>query len=347
MCGYILGVDGGQTSTKLLIATTEGEVMWCAQVGTAMHEGADGSLQATERRLAHLLRQALSDHGCGDVTFEVVAMGMTDAEPGSPAIPAYRRAAECAVKARRYVVVHDAVTGLLGASAGRPGIVVIAGGGTVAYGFTEDGRSATSSGWGYIVGDEGSSWNVGRAAINAAFRSVDGRGPQTALVGRLFEHFRVATPIELKSAILHGPIGFAEIAALPLLVADAAAEGDAMARGILEKAGQDLAESAIAVAHALGLIAEPVSVYPTGGLFQERRFVLPVFSHAVRAQLPKGQVRPPMFEQVVGTLFLGLRELGRPVDDSLVSRVVETWEVKRRLPGAQERRAGALGAAEW
>ena len=326
MSTFILGVDGGQTSTRLLVATTDGQVLWRAQAPTASHSGEAGDLSGYERRLADILRQALAGSPWEGVRFAIVAMGMTGGEPGSPTIPACRRAAEDAVRADRYVVVHDAVTGLLGASAGRPGIVVIAGGGSVAHGVAEDGRSATAGGWGYIVGDEGSSWTVGRAAINAAFRAIDGRGPATRLVERLYRHFGVAAPIELKTVVMRGRAGFAEVAALPSLVADVAAEGDAVARSILEQAGQDLAELAEAVARRLGLAAGPVHVYPTGGLFQEERFLRPAFTRAVHNRLPQALVTPPMFDQVVGTVFLALGELGRTVDEALIERLRETWQ---------------------
>jgi glucosamine kinase len=332
MVGHILGVDGGQTSTKLLIASTAGEVLWCGQRASVSRSSrADDGPDAVEQRLAHLLRQVLAEQRWDQVVFDVVAMGMTGGEPGSPKLASCTRAAQTAVQASRVVVVHDAVTGLLGASAGQPGIVVIAGGGAVAHGFTADGRSATSSGWGYIIGDEGSAWTVGRSALNAVFRAIDGRGSHTILVERIFARFGITDPIQLKFAIFRQQIDFNAVAALPPLVADVAAEGDAVARAILDKAGQDLAESAVAVARRLGLTDAPVNVYPTGGLFKERRFILPAFGAAVQAALPQARITPPAYDQVVGTLFLGLRELGRPIDDALLHRLAASWEEKRHL----------------
>jgi len=324
MSAYILGIDGGQTATKLLVTTIDGQIVWRGQGGSAFSGRAGDFRGGAERRLAQVLRQALAARWQG-VTFEAAALGMSGAEPGSPMIPAYRRALAGAVAARRYTVAHDALTNLLGASAGGPGIVVIAGGGAVAYGRTVDGREAAAGGWGYIVGDEGSGYSVGRAAINAVFCALDGRGPETRLAGRLLDHFGVPEAVALKYAIFEGRIAFQDIAALPPLVAQVAAEGDIPARRILEEAARHLAAAAAAVARALTLTAQPVRVYPTGGLFREERFLAPAFRQAVAEALPAAEISPPAFEPVVGAALLALQASGRGADPATVQNLAASW----------------------
>ena len=209
---YILGIDGGQTSTKLLVATVDGDIVWGAEVASETGAYAHDRVSAVEGGFAHLLQEALGSGQWAKTVYQIVVLGMTGAEPGSPRIPAYRRAAERSVRARRHVVVHDAVTNLLGASAGQPGIVVIAGGGAVAHGLTADGHTWTSGGWGYIIGDEGSGYNVGRAAINAVFRALDKRTGPTRLTGHILQRFGACTPVELKYAIFEGQVSFQDIA---------------------------------------------------------------------------------------------------------------------------------------
>jgi N-acetylglucosamine kinase-like BadF-type ATPase len=236
---------------------------------------------------------------------------------------------EGGVRAGRYLVVHDAVTNLLGASAGQPGIVVIAGGGAVAYGFTEGGRSWASGGWGYAVGDEGSGYNIGRTAINRVFRALDGRDPPTQLADPLLRYFDVSGPVALKYAILSGGIGFQDIAGLPPLVAQIAAGGDATAQRLLQEAGQHLAEAAVAVARALEMQESPMNVYFTGGLLHETHYLVPSFQRAARQALPQASFRQPAFEPVVGTLFLAFQELGQPIDRFLLSALSEGWKAKQ------------------
>jgi N-acetylglucosamine kinase-like BadF-type ATPase len=218
------------------------------------------------------------------------------------------------------------VTNLLGASAGQPGIVVIAGGGAVAYGFREDGHSWASGGWGYAVGDEGSGYNIGKAAVNSIFRALDGRDPPTRLTDHILHHFQVNTPVELKYAILGRGIEFQQIAGLPPLVARIAARGDATAQSILLEAGQHLADALVAVAQALEIPGAAVNIYLTGGLIRETRYLVPALQEAVRQVLPQASFHQPAFEPVVGTLFLACRELGQPIDEPLVQALSKSWK---------------------
>jgi N-acetylglucosamine kinase-like BadF-type ATPase len=326
MPAYILGVDGGQTSTKMVIATQSGRVLWQAEVASAFSDLDEDFSDSLERRLRGILGQALSSEPWDKMVFEMAVLGMSGAEPGSPLIGAFQRAVEGGVRAGRYLVVHDAVTNLLGASAGQLGIVVIAGGGAVAYGLAEDGRSWTSGGWGYAVGDEGSGYNIGRAAINHVFRALDGRDPPTHLAGPVLRHFKVSGPVALKYAILGGGISFQDIAGLPPLVAQIAAGGDATAQRLLREAGQHLAEATVAVARVLEMRESPVKVYLTGGLRHETHYLVPSFQGAIRQELPQALFHQPAFEPVIGTLFLAFRELGWPIDRFLLSALSESWK---------------------
>jgi N-acetylglucosamine kinase-like BadF-type ATPase len=303
-------------------------VVWHAQLASAFTNLGDDLTGTLQRRLQEILQAALSTTSWGTELFQMVVLGMSGAELGSPLIGAFRRGVEAAVRAKCYLVVHDAVTNLLGASAGQPGIVIIAGGGAVAYGITEDGRSWASGGWGYAVGDEGSGYSIGRAAINCAFRAVDGRDPTTELADQVLRHFQLNTPVELKYAILAGELSFQDIAGLPPLVAQLADRGDMAARTILHEAGQGLAEAVVAVATALELRGAPVSIYLTGGLIQETHYLVPAFEQAVLEALPRASFHEPAFEPVVGTLFLAYRELGRPLDEALLQRLSESRGVE-------------------
>jgi N-acetylglucosamine kinase-like BadF-type ATPase len=149
------------------------------------------------------------------------------------------------------------------------------------------------------------------------------------LANRVFQRLQVSSPVELKYAIFERRISFQDIADLTSLVARSALEGDSASRRILEDAGHALAEAVIAVARALDIIAEPVDIYPTGGLFQEGQYLVPAFNGAVSAALPQAQIRQPAFEPVVGTLFLAFRELGREIDGTLLKRLTDSWEKAR------------------
>src|SRR5690606_35162334 len=103
---------------------------------------------------------------------------------------AFRRARVADVVA----VVSDGEIALHGALRGGPGILVIAGTGSVAYGRGEDGRVERCGGWGMVVGDEGSGYQTGRAGLRAALHAVDGRGAPTELLTDLLGVLGLAEP---------------------------------------------------------------------------------------------------------------------------------------------------------
>ena len=91
----------------------------------------------------------------------------------------------------RVLIVNDALIALETGAPGQPGVVIISGTGSIAYGRNAAGEAARSGGWGYVLGDEGSGYWIGRAALRAVLREADHRGPATALTPMLLDHFGV------------------------------------------------------------------------------------------------------------------------------------------------------------
>src|SRR3990170_4420420 len=89
----------------------------------------------------------------------------------------------------RILIVNDALVALEAGTPGQPGIVIISGTGSIAYGRNAAGEAARSGGWGHVLGDEGSGYWIGRAALRAVLRAADRRGPPTVLTRMLLKHF--------------------------------------------------------------------------------------------------------------------------------------------------------------
>ena len=90
----------------------------------------------------------------------------------------------------KVLVVNDALVALEAGAPDQPGVVVIAGTGSIAYGRNEQNQAARAGGWGYMLGDEGSGYWIGRAALRAVLREADRRGPATQLTGLLLQLLR-------------------------------------------------------------------------------------------------------------------------------------------------------------
>ena len=132
----------------------------------------------------------------------------------------------------------DALIALSGAMAGGPGIITIAGTGSIAYGRNSDKRVARVGGWGYIYGDEGGGFDLTRQAVRAALRYEEGWGPATALREMLLAETGATDANDLVHRLYTIEYPRPQIASLSKLVDRAAMEGDAVAHGILTNASQ-------------------------------------------------------------------------------------------------------------
>jgi glucosamine kinase len=162
----------------------------------------------------------------------------------------------------RVAVGDDADAALAGAFAGRPGIVVIAGTGSGAAGRDAAGRTVRVGGHGYLLGDEGGGYWIGRRAVAAALRAADGTGPATALTALVEREFGSLAGAEQQ--VHRNPTDRALLSRLVPLVAACAGSGDPVAAGILAAAADALVELAEAVGTRLG----PLPVAGVGGIFR-------------------------------------------------------------------------------
>jgi N-acetylglucosamine kinase-like BadF-type ATPase len=168
------------------------------------------------------------------------------------------------------IVTHDAAIALAGATSGEPGIIVIAGTGSMAFGQNARGETARAGGWGYIFGDEGGAFDIVRQALRAVLREHEGWGARTALTPALIE----ATGAEDANAMLHAFYGpewpRARVADLARTVSRIAEEGDPIALRLLHQAAQELALLAGSVRWQLWSEGEPkpVLVSWSGGVFE-------------------------------------------------------------------------------
>jgi N-acetylglucosamine kinase-like BadF-type ATPase len=189
-----------------------------------------------------------------------------------------------------------------------PGIVVISGTGCVAAGLNEAGRHARAGGWGYIIDDEGSAYDIGKKALRSAFRTLDGRAPKTKLTSVLTRRFRVKTLEDASNQIYSDALGIDGIAKLTPLVSKLA-PNDKVCREILSNAGVTLAELACVVAKQLRMRHDVFSITLVGGAFKAGRYLLQPFRARVRKECLHAKVRIMKIEPVLGSLSLAVSEL--------------------------------------
>lgn len=292
-----LGVDGGQSSTTALIGDETGRVLGYGRAGPCNHVGAAEGRTKFVNAIQGCLSAACREAGLDpeQVRFEAACLGFSGGPADKQAILAEMLAVE------RLIVTHDALIALAGATAGEPGIITIAGTGSIAFGRNSAGRTARAGGWGYIYGDEGGGFDLTRQALRAALRHEEGWGPATLLRAMLLETTGASDANDLLHRFYTTDFPRPRIAGYARLVDEAARKGDGVAREILHEAARQLAALAMAVRQQLFAEGEAARVSYIGGVFRGG-ILLERFRALV--ELEEGnRVGPPVHGPAAGALL--------------------------------------------
>jgi N-acetylglucosamine kinase-like BadF-type ATPase len=300
-------MDGGQTSTTAVVCDLTGKLLGVGRAGPANHVWEPGGEKRAREAVAGSTAQALRQARASRQTeFEAAFLGIT----GTKEDGRTERAVRNCVRARRLRVANDKVNALASVTGGKPGVVVIAGTGTIAYGENSRGRSATASGWGYLLGDEGGGFWIARQAIAAACRAYDGREDETALARMLLAEAGLPDLWDLHFLIYAEKVSRSELADLARVVPTAAARGDRAARSILREAGRELGLAAGTVARQLRMRRGRTAVGMVGGVFGGSAEVCRSFRREVRTHVPRAHFRRARFAPVIGSVVLALKMAG-------------------------------------
>lgn len=309
-----LGVDGGQSSTVALIADETGRVIGAGSGGAcnhvAKHEGRAKFARAMGECIGEACRQAGLD--AASVAFEAACLGFSG---GTDDKEAYSREL---IRSRSFKITIDAEIALSGATGGQPGIIVIAGTGSIAFGKNSSGKTARAGGWGYIFGDEGGAFDIVRQALRAALAMEEGGGAATDLRAALLAE----TQADSANQLLHdwyNAFDRTRIAQLAPLVDRAARSGDEAAQGILKHAGGQLANLAAAVHRVLFPAGEPAAISAIGGVFSSA-LVSQSLAQAVRTELGI-ELQSPLWPPAAGALWEALRLAGNGANVSNIPTI--------------------------
>lgn len=299
---YVIGIDAGGTKTVCMLADEQGRILSEAR-GPGANLQAAGELEV-EKVLHTVMDQAIGGRA---IVPDAIALGIAGVD--RPDDAAVIRAIMRRIGAHaRILVVNDALVALVAAAGDDPAIVIIAGTGSIAYGRNAAGQAARAGGWGFILGDEGSGYWIGRRALRSVVREADGRGHATKLTAMVLAHFGLQRPEELVHVIYQPTMKPPSIAALARWVQQAADEGDAVARRILDRAVRELMLSAQSVTRQLHMEEAAFPFVLAGGILR----ALPRLSRDLQTSLvelaPRAHVMMLSTEPAVGAVRLALAE---------------------------------------
>jgi glucosamine kinase len=247
----VVGIDAGGTRSVCQLADADGRVRRDVR-------GPGANLQSEgESGVEAVIRDLVARVTVDGEPPAAVCVGMAGvARPEDVAV--VRGVVERVMPQARALVVSDALVALEAGTPGGPALVLIAGTGSIAYGRDGQGRMARAGGWGYVLGDEGSGYWLGRNALRAVVRAADGRGRPTALTVPVLAHYGVTRPQDLVRAIAGSGARPSAIAQLAGIVGEAAVAGDAVAGQLIAAGAAELARAAESVVRRLGLRAAPL-----------------------------------------------------------------------------------------
>ena len=309
MPAYFLGVDGGQSSTTAIIGDENGRVVGIGKGGPCNHASAAEGRARFIGAVTTSVGAACLEAGLDAATIHFVSacLGLSGGPANKPAILAE------ILKCERILVTDDSQIALSGALAGEPGIVVIAGTGSIAFGRNGEGRTARAGGWGYLFGDEGGAFWIFREAMRAALAWEEGWGSPTALRAMLLDavadrNIRARNITDIMHLCYTPELPRQRAASLSRLVNIAAENGDPIADKILGDAARELALLVRTIRALLFKSGESVPCAYVGGVFHSR-ILLARFREALQ-QEPGLVATPPVHHPAIGALLEAYRARG-------------------------------------
>jgi len=300
-----LGIDGGGTKTTCAIADDQ-------SILATAHSGGSNPIRlgdaAARTSLHDAIRQVCSRAGVEASSICSICIGASGGGHSDKSRRLEQILAE--LLPGKICVVGDMEIALQAAFGAGPGVITIAGTGSISFGRDAEARTLRVGGWGFAISDEGSGQWIGRTAVSRSLRARDD-GEVPPLLTRIINFWKLNAFDDLiPVANSSPPPDFSALFPAVLAVADA---GDPLARSVLSDAGEELARLATTVIRRL--FTSPGNNVPlamTGGVFRQSALVRQVFYNRVRGDFPYAVVNPTVIEPVRGALELARLAVGQP-----------------------------------
>ncbi len=301
---YVIGIDGGGTKTKAVLADEHGTIYSEIVAGPS-------NLNSTSRDSVEKTFQDIFSHFkktqpeiFRHVEFCFAGLSGIENEQND----AFTTAVFEQIIGGQfpYLIENDAVNALYSGTYGEPGIVQIAGTGSITFGIDRQLNKKRVGGWGYLFGDQGSGYAIGRDALQVVFQRYDRNEPESLLIEQLKDHFKVTGDLkEIVPLIYKVKSPRNVIANLSEVVFNAYDSGDKDAENIIRKAVKDLSDSIQTIASQFSSLKPQVVL--VGGLFTRSDVLLPLLDEALKGEFP---LILPKVEPVMGSVVAALREIG-------------------------------------
>lgn len=311
-----VGVDGGATKTLAVAAKRDGLIIGVGEAGPSNYHlvGLEGAVTNINTAIKEAIKGANIDKA------DVVTLGLAGMDTKRDFV-VFEREAAPKVAGKIVYVRHDAEIALVGATLGSPGVIVIAGTGSVAGARNRKGEYSRCGGWGHLVGDEGSAYFIAKEALRAILWAYDGRGAPTALTEEILRALSIESPEDIISKVYVERMSVRDLARLAPLVTEAARRGDSVALQIVEESARQLALHVVSLVKKLKMMEEqPIKVALVGGVFRAGNVIVDPFRRFLEKHFAVEIVKPEL-PPAVGALLLSYILHGEELSGSLLNNI--------------------------
>lgn len=306
---YVIGIDGGGTNTTAILADELGNVLAQSE-DTASNYHVVGKEQ-TAKILSNLFHRLTSSSGvsienCQSICIGMAGLGRSDDQAIIRAICVALLLCGDTVS-RNLILTHDAKIALIGGTMKNYGVILNSGTGSIAYGIAQSGKEARAGGWGYLLGDEGSGYDIAIRGLKAIVRAYDGRANQTLLTELVLNQLNFDSPDNLVRWVHN--VNKKEIAGLASLVFDASSKGDLVANEIAETAADELILAAQTVIEKLHLSEHKFDIVLSGGVFENQPDFVKMMKKHLNIVSRDAKIHLPFREPAYGAVMLAIEGL--------------------------------------
>jgi N-acetylglucosamine kinase-like BadF-type ATPase len=303
----LCGIDGGGTTTKVVVCNLEGQMVHSFQTGTINHYGA--GIPKVRENFAAIAAKLNAKFACLPGT---IFTG-NSALDGLVEDTLVQKLTNGVFKPSKVVFHSDVYIALLSFTMGNPGAVLISGTGSMACGIDAGGVYHTAGGWGQVLGDEGSAYHMALKGIKAALRAYDGLSEPTKLSASVMKFFDLKMMSDIIDKIYNPPVEKSVIAAFATEVVTAADQGDKVALDIIENEAKWLYKLALAITGK----CKTQNLGYFGSVLNHNDRIRSKLSTLLAEQFISLQA--PRFKPEIGALIGAFRESGNHVTDSVIT----------------------------
>ena len=310
---YILGVDGGGTKTAALIADIKGNHMAESKSGSSNYKSI--GVKSAKENINNAVISVIENLGLRNkhkLIFKSTCFGLAgnDSNEDTKIYKGiiFNDVIEKYLDRNKIIICNDTRIGLAAGSDSKNGVMIICGTGSNCYGINEQGREAKVNGWDYILGDEGSGYEIGIKALRALMRAYDGRGESTLLSKTVLEDLNIKNISELIKWAYSDYFSKDRVAAIAKTVCKTAEMGDKISKKILKEEADEAIISVKTVVDKLGLADKEFDLVFVGNVFKCEKYFKSVLMRKLKSKFTKINFKPLTKKPVEGAIKLALRK---------------------------------------